>query len=125
MLCGPQEGFTAEDDAGAGGDDDYRREDMDEEEAAIKEMLEKAREAAEVARQRALTGGCYWVCCGCAVGLCRWLGSLHCMVSACLPPSLPWGGFHGAKGGMVPPRQEGREVHLGVGQQSLGGDLDC
>lgn len=50
-----------EDDAAAGGDEDYRREGQDEEEAEIKQMLERAREAAERARQRAITGAWAWV----------------------------------------------------------------
>lgn len=50
-CLGPQEGFTAEDDAGA--DDDIERDD-DDEEKRIQEMFEKAQEAARKAREAKL-----------------------------------------------------------------------
>ncbi|KAJ9506511.1 hypothetical protein QJQ45_019621 [Haematococcus lacustris] len=50
-----QEGFTMEDDAGASGADDLMREGQAEEEAAISAMLERAKEAAQRAKERAET----------------------------------------------------------------------
>ncbi len=58
-VCVPtQEGFTAEDDAGASGADELRREGQDEEEEAIRQMLESARLAAEKAKQMSGEGTC-------------------------------------------------------------------
>ncbi len=61
-MVGLQEGFTVEDDAGASGADDLIRESQAEEEEAIRQMLEKAKDAAALARQRAIDGerGARW-----------------------------------------------------------------
>lgn len=54
LLCLLQEGFHAEDDANA--NDDYDREDRDEEERRIQDMLDRAAADARAARERAVAG---------------------------------------------------------------------